>query len=100
MSKQKNRMEMLVNATNVSIQRIKSGNKDPFYEISNLIELSKEISEMNASDYFMSNEDLPEEKSKQYYYELSNLLQLMLGLFAIEMKEEANKIKKINDILK
>lgn len=100
MSKQKNRMEMLVNATNVSIQRIKSGNKDPFFEISQLIELSKEISEMNSNDYFLINEDLPEEKSKQYYYELSHLLELMLGIFAMEMKEEANKIKKISDILK
>jgi hypothetical protein len=99
MSIQKNRMELLVNATNNSIKRIKSGT-DPVFEISNLINLVQEISEMNASDFFKQNNDLPEIKSKNYYYNLSNLLELMVNIFAIEMVEDSKKLKKIVDILK
>lgn len=100
MSVQKNRMELLVNATNNSIKRIKSGVKDPVFEVSNLIKLAEDISELNASDFFKQNNDLPEVKSKNYYYNLSNLLELMINIFAVEMVEDSKKLKKIVDILK
>lgn len=100
MTKQKQRFDMLVNNTNISIERIKYQVSNPDVEINSLNKLIDEIAILNEKENFEDENDLPAYNTKRTWYEKANMIEVVLRLFAHELSSEAKKSIKIRDILK
>lgn len=100
MSKRKVRFDMLVENTSVSIDRIKNQLSNPDVEISMLNKLIEEIAFLNEKESYEEEGELPATNTKRTWYEIANMTEVVLRLFAHELSVEAKKSNRIKDILK
>ena len=100
MSKRKVRFDMLVENTSVSIDRIKHQLSNPEVEISMLNKLIEEIALLNEKDSFEEEGELPASNTKKVWFEIANMTEVVLRLFAHELSVESKKRSRIKDILK